>query len=108
MYLDAVRCEYTGSSLCKSNRLVAAVVGDSNTRLSKVSLDIVGKPLGCTADSVDVHAVCTSAEYTAQTAGTEFKITIETITDLGFVSLNGLELGNQIRIINGLLTPYII
>ncbi len=86
--LDSVGREYVGDNFGKLARVVAHIVAYDYRYLGLIlesDLKIVGKPLCGGSYRIDVHTVCAGTHDTAQTAGTEFEVTIETVDKFGFV-----------------------
>lgn len=80
--------EDIGNSLCEKLRVVPAVISDDYTdsgELFELSFEIVGKSLCGGGDSIDIHAVGTDAHDPSQPPGSELKIPIEGINELGGV-----------------------
>ena len=85
VYMEAVCSQYVGSDFGKLTAVVAAVVAHGSldgVGIGEAFLHIVGQALGGHGHGVFVHTVGAHTHNAAQTARTEFKITIEAFIQL--------------------------
>ena len=105
MNTDAVCREHCRRRLCEGIGLDAAVIGDGNGGLFEGAVDIVCKTLRRSANGVDIHSAGAGAEHAAQTAGAEFQIIIEALTDRIRIALDLPEFTHEVGISGCILTP---
>ena len=75
---------------------------------SALLYNVVGKALGCLAYGVDVHAVGTRSDDTAESAGTELKLTVETVFDFCLISFECFQLFSGCLIKIWIIAPFFI
>ena len=64
------------------------IISDRNSLvLSVLRNDIVCQSLGCLTNRINIHTVCSCADYPAQTTSTKLQLTVKTILDLCIISL---------------------
>lgn len=75
-FIGKLRGHDTGI-VCDRNSLVLSVLGN----------DVVCQSLGCLTNRINIHTVCSCADYPAQTTSTKLQLTVKTILDLCIISL---------------------
>ena len=94
---------------CEFRRHSSGIVCDGYAFfLSVLGNDVVGKALGCLAYGVDVHAVGTRSDDTAESAGTELKLTVETVFDFCLISFECFQLFSGCLIKIWIIAPFFI
>ena len=64
------------------------IISDRNSLvLSVLGNDVVCQSLGCLTNRINIHTVCSCADYPAQTTSTKLQLTVKTILDLCIISL---------------------
>ena len=106
--LDAVSSQNSRRFFCEHIALDAAVVADGHLLGQVGGVQIVGKPLGCLADVVDVHPVGACADDTTETTGAEFQLPVKTVGDGILVACNAVQFVGKVGRHPGLGKPAVI
>ena len=107
-HLDAVGGQNTGGSLGKDIALQAAVVADGDSLAATLGLDPVCQTLGSLTDNIDVHAVGTGTQHTAQTGGAKLQGHGKAVLDFLVITLDPAQLRFQIRVLQIRCQPALI
>ena len=104
--LDPVRGKAKCSLLTELDRHTTGIIRDCNALLCAAFLqNEVCKTLCCLANRVNVHAVRTGADDTAESAGTELEASVKPLADLILIAFDRFQfcLGSLVKI--RILTP---
>ena len=109
-HLHARSAEHQRGLLGEHVGHVAAVIGDGNALVLAVGggEDVLGQRAGHAAHVVDIQAIGAGAQHAAHAGGAEFQFAVKAILDLCGIVLNGLQIGDGLRIVGEVGEPLLV